>query len=108
DTRTSYHVGRPWMFDGKMLRELMGTPMRRIDVANRRLALAEPEPLTLADLMTKSLVASSGRGMRARRPAPCPGGIVACPRRRAAQSPQCRQTSSSLAMMLPVLSVSET
>src|SRR6266851_1509562 len=58
DTRTSYHVGRPWMFDGKMLRGLTGTPMRRIDLAKRVFADAEPEPLTLANLMTKSLTAS--------------------------------------------------
>src|SRR4029079_15691152 len=54
-TRTSYHVGRPWMFDGKMLRELTGTPMRRIDFAKSAFADAEPEPLTLANLTTKSL-----------------------------------------------------
>ena len=57
-TRTSYHVGKPWMFDGKMLRGLTGTPMRRIDFANSSFADAEPEPLTLANLTTKSLTAS--------------------------------------------------
>src|SRR5580704_5540387 len=45
------------MFDGKMLRELAGTPMRRIDLANSPLALADPDPLTLANLTTKSLTA---------------------------------------------------
>src|SRR6266700_1059845 len=53
--RTSYQVGRPWMLDGKMLRELAGMPMRRTDLANSALALAEPDPLTLANLTTKSL-----------------------------------------------------
>src|SRR5260370_15833228 len=53
--RTSYQVGRPWMFDGKMLRELAGIPIRKIDLANSALALAEPDPLTLANLTTKSL-----------------------------------------------------
>src|ERR1700720_1755431 len=53
--RTSNQVGKPWMFDGKMLRELAGIPIRRIDLANSPLALAEPEPLTLANLTTKSL-----------------------------------------------------
>src|SRR5258705_8517692 len=53
--RTSYQVGRPWMFDGKMLRELAGIPIRRMDLANSALALAEPDPLTLANLTTKSL-----------------------------------------------------
>src|SRR5262245_25975233 len=55
-TRTSYQVGKPWMFDGKMLREAIGTPIRRMERAKRRLALAEPEPLTLANFTTKSLV----------------------------------------------------
>src|SRR6478609_7597031 len=57
-TRTSYQVGRPWMFDGKMLRGLTGTPMRRRLRANSSFADADPEPLTLANLMTKSLTAS--------------------------------------------------
>ena len=38
-----------------MLRGVTGTPMRRIDLANSALALAEPDPLTLANLTTKSL-----------------------------------------------------
>src|SRR5262245_37476158 len=59
-TRTSYQVGRPWMFDGKMLRGLTGTPMRRIALANSSFADAEPEPLTLANLTTKSLTAAIG------------------------------------------------
>src|SRR5213594_2539614 len=29
ETRTSYQVGRPWMFEGKMLRGLTGTPILR-------------------------------------------------------------------------------
>src|SRR4051812_15319424 len=45
------------MFDGKILRGATGTPMRRIERANNSFADAEPEPLTLANLMTKSLVA---------------------------------------------------
>src|SRR5690349_13965284 len=55
--RTSYQVGRPWMLDGKMLRAATGTPMRMTDRAKRPLALAEPEPFTLANLTTKSLTA---------------------------------------------------
>ena len=38
-----------------MLRGVTGTPMRRIDLANSVLALADPDPLTLANLTTKSL-----------------------------------------------------
>src|SRR5712691_6815979 len=46
------------MFDGKMLRGKTGMPMRRKLFANSSFADAEPEPLTLANLMTKSLTAS--------------------------------------------------
>src|ERR1700704_4344572 len=66
ETRTSYQVGRPWMLEGKMLRVATGTPMRRIERANISLAEAEPEPLTLANLTTKSLVALMALDM-----APC-------------------------------------
>src|ERR1700731_3909694 len=54
ETRTSYQVGRPWMLDGKMFRGATGMPMRRIARANSSLALAEPDPLTLANRTTKS------------------------------------------------------
>ena len=43
------------MFDGKMSRGLTGTPMRRIAFAKSALADAEPDPLTFANLTTKSL-----------------------------------------------------
>ena len=58
--RTSYQVGSPWMFDGKMLRGETGTPMRITARANSSLALAEPEPLTLANRTTKSFTLSIG------------------------------------------------
>src|SRR3569623_219398 len=54
-TRTSYHVGSPWMFDGKLLRAATGTPIQKIDRANSPFADADPEPLTFANLTTKSL-----------------------------------------------------
>src|SRR5690606_4449278 len=41
-----------------------GTPMRKITLAKSPFALAEPEPFTLANLTTKSLVAASGLAMR--------------------------------------------
>src|SRR5579863_9296783 len=53
-TLTSYQVGRPWMLEGKILRGATGTPMRITDRANSSLALAEPDPLTLAKRTTKS------------------------------------------------------
>src|SRR5688572_23950116 len=46
------------MFDGKILRGLTGTPMRRMARAKSSLADADPEPFTLANLMTKSLMPS--------------------------------------------------
>src|SRR3989441_4727362 len=58
DTRTSYQVGRPWMFEGKMLRGETGTPMRRMALAKSSFAEAEPEPFTLANLTTKALTDS--------------------------------------------------
>src|SRR3546814_19496524 len=48
------------MLDGTMLRGLTGTPMRRMALANSSLADAEPEPLTWANLTTKSLVDAIG------------------------------------------------
>src|SRR5512141_2573160 len=49
------------MFDGNMLRAATGTPMRSTALANSPFAAAEPEPLTFANLTTKSLMRSSGR-----------------------------------------------
>src|SRR5215468_10345946 len=48
------------MLDGKMFLAATGTPILRITLANRPLALADPEPFTLANLTTKSFVAVSG------------------------------------------------
>src|SRR6185295_2485376 len=62
-TRTSYHVGRPWMLDGKMFRAATGTPIFRTERAKRPFADAEPEPLTLANLTTKSLMRRRGLTM---------------------------------------------
>ena len=50
------------MFDGKMLRGLTGMPMRKIAFANMLLALAEPEPFTLANFTTKSLTTGAITG----------------------------------------------
>src|SRR3546814_5087640 len=71
------------MLDGKMLRGLTGTPMRRMALANSSLADAEPEPLTLANLTTKSLVDVIGAwaGVMHRTP------VVRCMRRPAIRPP---------------------
>src|SRR5712692_10033559 len=78
ETRTSYQVGRPWMFEGKILRGLTGTPMRRMDFAKSSLAEAEPEPFTLANFTTKALTDSmrftiGSRGLPLGRPAAVAG-----------------------------------
>src|SRR5579859_1199168 len=60
-TRISYHVGRPWMFEGKRFLPDTGTPMRNIASSSSELALADPVPLTLASLSEKSLTLVAGR-----------------------------------------------
>ena len=88
---------------------LTGRPIRNSALANRLLALAEPVPLTLANLMTKSLTDSS-RFM----PLPCSRckEISAYPRRRSGSArrtgPQCRHTSSSFTITRAVGSSAET
>ncbi len=102
-------------------------------MANSALAMAEPEPLTLANLTTKSLTRAIGcMTLVSRHRDGAPAGLRparACARQRSsacvmssrnfcmsqapvgqrsAHSPQCRQTSSSLAMMRPVLSGADT
>src|SRR4051812_33392097 len=56
ETRTSYHVGRPWMLDGKIFFGVTGTPMRKTAFVNKAFADAEPVPLTFAKRITKSLI----------------------------------------------------
>src|SRR5512142_2204802 len=78
-TRTSYHVGRPWMFEGKMLRADTGTPIRSTVRAKRPLAEAEPEPLTFANLMTKSFTPALKEAVLAMASHPSRQRGVACP-----------------------------
>ena len=54
-TRISYHVGRPWMFEGKTFFPVTGTPIRKMACMISPLALAEPVPLAVAILNAKSL-----------------------------------------------------
>src|SRR5436190_20986610 len=54
-TRISYHVGRPWMFDGNTFLPVTGTPMRKMACMIRPLADADPVPLAVAILKAKSL-----------------------------------------------------
>ncbi len=72
-TRISYQVGSPWMLDGKKFLPTTGTPMRKIAFMTSAFALAEPEPLTFANLTVKSFTRGaaflwrSGMGPRLRR-----------------------------------------
>src|SRR3954466_9406871 len=61
------------MFEGKMLREAIGTPMRMKERAKSRFAEADPDPFTLANLTTKSFVRSRRAGIR-RYLSPLPSG----------------------------------
>src|SRR4051794_26684474 len=61
------------MFEGKMLREAIGTPMRMKERAKSRFAEADPDPFTFANLTTKSFV-RGGRGGIGRSLPPPPGG----------------------------------
>src|SRR5258708_12564228 len=53
------------MFEGNMLRVASGTPVGGRERGNNSLGEAEPEPFTLANLTTKSLVALIGLDMAA-------------------------------------------
>src|SRR3954470_18112184 len=61
------------MFEGKMLREAIGTPMRMKERAKSRFAEADPDPFTFANLTTKSFVRSRRAGIR-RYLSPLPSG----------------------------------
>ena len=97
------------MFDGKMLRGDTGTPMRMTARANSSLALAEPDPLTLANRTTKSFTLWIGMldsacviSIRYFCMSHAPVG------QRSAHSPQCRHTSSSFTITRPVFRLSAT
>jgi hypothetical protein len=56
------------MLDGKMFFGLTGMPMRNSVLAKMPLALAEPEPFTVANFTTKSLTPlMSGKAFRQRK-----------------------------------------
>ena len=55
-TRISYHVGKPWMFDGKTFFPTTGMPMRKMACISSPFALADPVPFTVPILKQKSLV----------------------------------------------------
>jgi len=118
DSGDAHFVPRRKSLDvaGNMLRGVDATPILSTALANSAFALAEPDPFTLANLTTKSLTRwspSTRSTCCSMRPLPVPrrSGNVPCPMRqsghRSAHNPQCRQTSSSFAMMRPVLSSPE-
>ena len=99
------------MFEGKKFLPTTGMPMRKIACISRPLALAEPVPLTLASLRTKSLTRScaAARLTCAVSPSPAWGQWIvdfcmsqAAVGQRSAHRPQCTQRSSSLTMTRPV------
>jgi len=49
------HVGKPWMFEGKMFLPLTGMPMRNSARTRTLFAVWLPEPLTVAATMQKLL-----------------------------------------------------
>src|SRR5580698_11615452 len=53
--RIVYHVGRPAMFDGKRFLPLTGMPIPKMLLRSTLFADCEPEPLTVATWMLKSL-----------------------------------------------------
>src|SRR4051794_29433791 len=53
--RIVYHVGSPAMLDGKRFLPLTGTPMPKMLFSRTLLADCDPEPLTVATWMLKSL-----------------------------------------------------
>src|SRR3954468_23812059 len=53
-TRTSYQVGKPWILEGKIFFGVTGIPILKIAFVNKKFALADPVPFTLAKRITKS------------------------------------------------------
>src|SRR5277367_587134 len=53
--RIEYHVGKPAIFDGKRFLPLTGMPIPKMLLRSTALADWEPEPLTVATWMVKSL-----------------------------------------------------
>ena len=59
-TRTSYHVGRPWMFDGKMFRAATGTPMFSTAFANSPFARRRAGAVDVGELDDEIVDARDG------------------------------------------------
>src|ERR1700749_2627126 len=70
-----YQVGRPAMLEGKRFLPLTGTPMAKMLRSSTLLADWEPEPLTVAIWMLKSL--TTGLGGAAGSASPCADGAPA-------------------------------
>src|ERR1700722_4986456 len=65
-----YQVGRPAMFDGKRFLPLTGIPMPKMLLSRTLFADCEPDPLTVAIWMLKSLIT--------RLEASCTDALAAC------------------------------
>ena len=111
ETRTSYQVGRPWMFEGKMLRDATGTPMRRIERANNLVGARRARAVDIGEFDDE--IVDGFYLLRHSDPAYVMSRRNFCMShapvgQRSAHRPQCRHISSSLAMMRPVFSSDET
>ena len=54
-----YQVGIPWMFEGKIFRAETGMPILKIARKMVLLAVALPDPLTVAKVIEKSFILGS-------------------------------------------------
>lgn len=54
-----YQVGIPWMFEGKIFRAETGIPILNIARSMVLLAVALPDPLTVAKVIEKSFILGS-------------------------------------------------
>ena len=125
-TRTSYQVGRPWMFDGKMLRGRPACPCAAAPAREQLVGAGRARAVDVGELDDEVVVQDSmrvafGRHSRrasaSRRRQPRPAWVISSRNfcmsqapvgQRSAHRPQCRQTSSSLTITRPVFSSPDT
>src|ERR1700735_3307549 len=71
--RMVYHVGNPAIFDGKRFFPLTGIPIPNMLLSSTRLADCDPDPLTVATWMLKSLTIFLDVGVCSAGELPVPG-----------------------------------
>src|ERR1700735_5914938 len=75
--RMVYHVGNPAIFDGKRFFPLTGIPIPNMLLSSTRLADCDPDPLTVATWMLKSLMIRFDVGVCSAAELPAPGAPTA-------------------------------